>query len=51
MEEPHANNPYDGIARISGFVIDVQSGGAFVGETITVEIQEVTKTFARAKIV
>ena len=51
VEEPHANNPYDGIARISGFVIDVQSGGAFVGETITVEIQEVTKTFARAKIV
>ncbi|HHX75707.1 MAG TPA: Rne/Rng family ribonuclease [Firmicutes bacterium] len=51
VEEPHANNPYDGIARISGFVIDVQSGGAYVGETVTVEIQEVTKTFARAKIV
>ncbi|MCR3921918.1 MAG: Rne/Rng family ribonuclease [Firmicutes bacterium] len=51
IEEPHANNPYDGIARISGFVIDVQAGGAYVGETIVVEILEVSKTFARAKVV
>ncbi|HHU30977.1 MAG TPA: Rne/Rng family ribonuclease [Firmicutes bacterium] len=51
VEEPHANNPYDGIARISGFVIDIQSGGAYVGETVEVEIQEVAKTFARAIIV
>lgn len=51
VEEPHANNPYDGIARISGFVIDVQAGGAYVGETITVEIVELARTFARAKIV
>jgi ribonuclease G len=51
VEEPHANNPYDGIARISGFVIDVQAGGAYVGEKINVEILEVSKTFARAKIV
>jgi ribonuclease G len=51
VEEPHANNPYDGIARISGFVIDVQAGGAYVGEKITVEIVEVARTFARAKIV
>lgn len=50
VEEPHANNPYDGIARISGFVIDVQAGGAYVGEKITVEIVEVARTFARAKI-
>ncbi|MDW7651151.1 MAG: Rne/Rng family ribonuclease [Bacillota bacterium] len=51
VEEPHANNPYDGIARISGFVIDIQAGGAYVGEKVTVEILEVAKTFARAKIV
>lgn len=50
VEEPHANNPYDGIARISGFVIDVQAGGAYVGEKVTVEIMEVARTFARAKI-
>jgi ribonuclease G len=51
VEEPHANNPYDGIARVSGFVIDVQAGGAYVGEKVTVEIIEVARTFARAKIV
>ncbi|MBS4022920.1 MAG: Rne/Rng family ribonuclease [Dethiobacter sp.] len=51
IEEPHANNPYDGIARINGFVIDVQDGGAYVGEKIPVEIIEVSRTFARAKMV
>ena len=51
VEEPHTNNPYDGIARLNGFIIDVQAGGAYVGEEISVEILEVTKTFARAKVV
>ncbi len=51
IEEPHANNPYDGIGRISGFVIDVQGGGAYVGEDVKLEIVEVSRTFARAKIV
>ncbi|HZK24252.1 MAG TPA: Rne/Rng family ribonuclease [Oscillospiraceae bacterium] len=51
VEEPHTNNPYDGIARISGFVIDIQAGGAYVGEEVSVEILEVSKTFARAKVV
>lgn len=51
IEEPHTNNPYDGIARVSGFVIDVLAGGAYVGVKVTVEIVEVAKTFARAKIV
>ena len=50
IEEPHLTNPYDGIARIQGFIIDVQAGGAYVGEDIKVEITEVAKTYARAKI-
>ncbi len=50
IEEPHANNPYDGIARIGGFVIDVHEGGAYVGEKVMVEIVEVSRTFARAKL-
>lgn len=51
VEEPHVNNPYDGIGRISGLVIDVQAGGAYVGEKVTVQITEVARTKARAKIV
>jgi len=50
IEEPHANNPYDGIARIGGLVIDVHDGGAYVGEKVMVEIVEVSRTFARAKL-
>lgn len=49
IEEPHANNPYDGIARIGGFVIDVHGGGTYVGEKVMVEIVEVSRTFARAR--
>ncbi|MCL5981582.1 MAG: Rne/Rng family ribonuclease [Firmicutes bacterium] len=51
VEEPHAGNPYDGVARVSGFVLDVRGGGAYVGECVTVEITKVAKTFARAKII
>lgn len=51
VEELHANNPYDGIGRINGFVIDVQAGGAYVGKKVAVQIFEVARTFAKAKIV
>ncbi len=50
IEEPHLNNPYDGIARIQGFVIDVQAAGAYVGEEVEVEITDVAKTYARARV-
>lgn len=50
IEEPHANNPYDGIARVSGFVLDVIGGGAYVGETVEVEIQEMARTYAKARL-
>ncbi len=50
IAEPHVNNPYDGIARINGFVLDVHAGGSHVGETVEVEIQEVSRTYAKAKI-
>jgi ribonuclease G len=50
IEEPHVNNPYDGIARVNGFVIDVHGGRAYVGEKVDVEIVEVARTFARAKM-
>lgn len=50
IEEPHLSNPYDGIARVQGFVIDVQAGGAYVGENVEVEITEVAKTYARGRL-
>jgi ribonuclease G len=48
IEEPHAHNPADGIARVEGYVIDVEQGGMFVGQTIPVCISRVYRTYAKA---
>ncbi|WP_347488065.1 Rne/Rng family ribonuclease [Desulfoscipio sp. XC116] len=51
VEEPHVSNINDGIARINGFVLDIEGGGAMVGETVAVEINKVFRTYARAKLI
>jgi ribonuclease G len=51
VEERHANNPKDGIARIEGYVIDIEGAGALVGERVTVEVQRSLRTFATARLV
>ncbi|AVX19962.1 ribonuclease G [Carboxydocella sporoproducens DSM 16521] len=50
VEEPHTGNPRDGIARYHGFVINIDGGGAFIGEKLQVEVTRVQKTSARARI-
>ena len=47
--EAHLNNPMDGIARIEGYVIDIEDGGVRVGETVTVKIEKTYRTYAKAK--
>ncbi len=47
IEEPHSTNPNHGIARIHGFVINVENAGDKVGQTVKVEINDVNRTFAR----
>ncbi|MCY0879092.1 MAG: Rne/Rng family ribonuclease [Firmicutes bacterium] len=51
IEERHATNAKDGIARLAGYVIDIEDGGAHVGERVTVEIVRALRTFATARIV
>ncbi len=51
IEEPHSSNPNHGIARIQGFVINVEGAGEKVGEKVKVEIKDVNRTFARAVLV
>jgi ribonuclease G len=51
IAERHHSNPKDGIARLSGYVIDIEEGGAHVGERVTVEIVRSLRTFATARIV
>lgn len=49
--EAHANNPVDGIARLEGYVIDIEDGGRCLGETVKVLIEKVYRTYARARLV
>lgn len=51
VEEPHVANTNDGIARYQGFVVNVEGGGALIGERVTVEVTRVYKTYARGKLV
>lgn len=50
VEEPHSLNPVHGIARLKGFVINVEKAGDKVGQTLRVEITEVNRTSARAAV-
>lgn len=48
IEEPHASYPFHGIARLDGYVINVEGAGELAGKTIPVEITDVNRTSARA---
>ncbi|MDW7740021.1 MAG: Rne/Rng family ribonuclease [Bacillota bacterium] len=48
IEGQHTTNPHHGIARLQGFVINVEDAGEKVGEKVMVEIKDVNRTFARA---
>lgn len=50
IEEPHITNPKDGIARIEGYVIDIENAGDRVGEQHKVEITRVFRTYAKGKL-
>lgn len=51
VEEPHSSNAYDGIARLQGYVIDIEGAGNRVGETVKIEITRAFRTYAKAKLV
>ncbi|MGE5485331.1 MAG: Rne/Rng family ribonuclease [Ignavibacteriales bacterium] len=50
VEEPHASNPWDGIGRLDGYVIDVEGAGNLVGEKVEVEVTKAFRTYAKAKM-
>jgi ribonuclease G len=49
VEEPHISNTNDGIARINGYILDIEGAGTMVGETISVEVSKVYRTYAKAR--
>jgi ribonuclease G len=51
VEEPHMTNFHDGIARVNGFILDIEGAAAYVGETIPVEVCKVFRTYAKARLV
>jgi ribonuclease G len=51
IEERHASNPKNGIARVAGYVIDIELGGHRVGDKVRVEIVRVLRTFATGRLV
>lgn len=51
VEEQHQSNPEDGIARVEGYVIDIQGAGRLVGQRVRVHVTGAFRTFARARIV
>lgn len=50
VEEPHVTNVWDGIARVEGYVIDIEGAGERVGEKVRVEITKAFRTYAKGKI-
>jgi ribonuclease G len=50
VDEPHTANPWNGIGRMEGYVIDVDGGGELVGEQVKVEITKVFRTYAKARL-
>lgn len=51
IDEAHVTNPEDGIARLDGYVVDVEGAGTLVGKQVTVEILRVFRTYAKARLV
>ncbi|MGD9154098.1 MAG: Rne/Rng family ribonuclease [Bacillota bacterium] len=49
--EAHIANSGNGIARIEGYVIDVEDAANLVGQSVKVLISKTYKTYAKAKIV
>jgi ribonuclease G len=50
IEEAHLGNPSDGIARVSGFVLNIEGAGEMTGETTPVEVCQVFRTYAKARL-
>ena len=48
VEEPHSSHHDRGIARLHGYILDIDGAGELVGEEVLVIIKETNRTFARA---
>ncbi|MBS3985893.1 MAG: Rne/Rng family ribonuclease [Selenomonadales bacterium] len=50
IDSAHNTRPQDGVARVEGYVIQVEQAGTLVGQKATFEVTKVHRTFAKAKL-
>jgi ribonuclease G len=50
IDSAHNTRPQDGVARVEGYVIQVEQAGTLVGQKATFEVTKVLRTFAKAKL-
>jgi len=51
IEDPHLAYPQNGLVRLSGYVVEVEKGGGLIGEKAVIEITQVQRTYAKARVV
>jgi len=51
VRETHVTSSQDGIARVEGYVVDIEGAGARVGQRVKVEITKAFRTYAKARLV
>lgn len=50
VEEQHLAKPRDAVARVEGFVIDIEDGADYVGQNVELQITKVLRTYAKARV-
>lgn len=51
IEEAHISNPKNGIARVDGYVIDVEDGADYLGLKVKAQINKTYRTYAKARLI
>jgi len=51
IEKTHVSNPQDGVIRLDGYVIQVENGEKWIGQTVCLEIIKVFRTYAKARVI
>ncbi len=50
IDSVHNNRPEDGVARVEGYVIQVENAASLIGKKATFEVIKVQRTYARARL-
>ncbi|KEO82676.1 Rne/Rng family ribonuclease [Tumebacillus flagellatus] len=51
IDEPNVHNARDGIARLEGYVLDIQNAGRVVGRQVLVKVTQVNRTYGKGIVI